>query len=93
MKESSTVIINEILDRNNYINQQSPRRKHQHHIVAANPDPVPVDSYLGARTSQGFIDRFLLATEMYHALAVIAFNKSDLYKAEGSGEVRGWKAM
>ena len=32
------------------------------------------------RTSQGFIDRFLVACEMYHVPAIVVFNKTDLYK-------------
>ena len=32
------------------------------------------------KTSQGFIDRFLVASEAYHVPAIIVFNKSDLYK-------------
>ena len=31
-------IIYKIEDRRNYINRQSPRHKHQHHIIAANLD-------------------------------------------------------
>src|SRR5687767_2714239 len=31
-----TATISAIIDRHNYINRQSPRHKHQHHIVAAN---------------------------------------------------------
>src|SRR5688572_8478337 len=34
----NTAIISGIDERNNYINRQSPRHKHQHHIVAANLD-------------------------------------------------------
>ena len=34
----NTAIITEILSRKNYINRQSPRVKHQHHIVASNLD-------------------------------------------------------
>ena len=34
----SSAIINEILDRHNHINRQSPRHKHQQHIVASNLD-------------------------------------------------------
>src|SRR5678815_1065020 len=33
-----TALIAKICDRTNYINRQSPRVKHQHHIVAANID-------------------------------------------------------
>jgi ribosome biogenesis GTPase len=32
------------------------------------------------KTSQGFIDRFLIASEAYHVPAIIVFNKSDLYR-------------
>jgi len=77
----SNLVIKEILHRNNYINRQSPRHKHQHHIVAANLDQsMLVATLKEPRTSQGFIDRFLVASEMYHVPAVIVFNKSDLYK-------------
>ena len=37
-EDSDSATINAILDRHNYINRQSPRHKHQHHIVAANLD-------------------------------------------------------
>ncbi|HUM96444.1 MAG TPA: ribosome small subunit-dependent GTPase A [Chitinophagaceae bacterium] len=76
-----TAIIHEILRRNNYINRQSPRFKHQHHIVAANLDQsILVATLKEPKTSQGFIDRFLVASEMYHVVPFIVFNKSDLYK-------------
>ena len=80
---SGTALINEILPRHNYINRQSPRHKHQHHIVAANLDQsVLVATLREPRTSQGFIDRFLVASEMYHVKPVVVFNKSDLYRAK-----------
>lgn len=80
---SGTALINEILPRDNYINRQSPRHKHQHHIVAANLDQsVLVATLREPRTSQGFIDRFLVASEMYHVKPVIVFNKSDLFRAK-----------
>lgn len=76
-----TAIITGIIDRHNYINRQSPRHKHQHHIVAANLDQsILVATLIEPRTSQGFIDRFLVASEMYHVPAVIVFNKSDIYR-------------
>lgn len=74
-------IIYKIGERRNYISRQSPRHKHQHHIVAANLDQSLLLATLkNPRTSQGFIDRFLVATEMYHVPAVIVFNKADLYR-------------
>ncbi|MBL7723039.1 MAG: ribosome small subunit-dependent GTPase A [Chitinophagaceae bacterium] len=91
---SSTATINEILDRHNYINRQSPRHKHQHHIVAANLDQsLLVATLKEPKTSQGFIDRFLVASEMYHVPAIIAFNKSDLYKNKEMDKYEQWKAM
>ena len=75
-----TAIITAIHPRRNYINRQSPRHKHQHHIVAANIDQsLLVATLREPRTSQGFIDRFLVASEMYHVASVIVFNKADLY--------------
>lgn len=76
----NTALIDQILPRHNYINRQSPRHKHQHHIVAANLNQtVLVVTIREPRTSQGFIDRFLVAAEMYHVKPVLVFNKSDLY--------------
>ena len=78
---AGTALITTIEDRFNYINRQSPRQKHQHHIVAANLDQSAVIVTLREpRTSQGFIDRFLVACEMYHVKPLIVFNKSDLYR-------------
>lgn len=91
---SSTATINEILNRHNYINRQSPRHKHQHHIVAANLDQsLLVATLKEPKTSQGFIDRFLVASEMYHVPAIIIFNKSDLYKSKEMDRYEQWKAM
>jgi ribosome biogenesis GTPase len=93
-EESSSVIIGSILERHNYINRQSPRHKHQHHIVAANLDQsILVATLKEPRTSQGFIDRFLVASEMYHVQPVIVFNKSDLYKNKELEKYETWKQM
>lgn len=74
-------IITAIHDRKNYINRQSPSHRMQHHIVAANLDQsILIATLKEPRTSQGFIDRFLIACEAYHVPAVIVFNKTDLYR-------------
>jgi ribosome biogenesis GTPase len=91
---AGTAIITEIHTRRNYINRQSPRVKHQHHIIAANLD----QSFLVAtlkepRTSQGFIDRFLVASEMYHVPSSIIFNKADLYKKKDLDKFEAWEKM
>ncbi|HEX2533170.1 MAG TPA: ribosome small subunit-dependent GTPase A [Chitinophagaceae bacterium] len=77
----SSATITRIHDRHNHINRQSPRAKHHQHIVAANLDQsLLVATVREPRTSLGFIDRFLVACEMYHVPAVILFNKSDVYR-------------
>jgi ribosome biogenesis GTPase len=79
--EESSAIISKIEDRRNHINRQSPRAKHQQHIIAANIDQsLLLATIKEPRTSQGFIDRFLVASEMYHVPAILLFNKLDLYK-------------
>lgn len=76
-----SVTITEIAPRKNYINRQSPHNKHQHHIVAANLDQSILFATLkDPKTSQGFIDRFLVTCEAYHVPAIIIFNKADLYR-------------
>ena len=71
-----TAMITAILPRRNYINRQSPRVKHQHHIIAANVDQsLLVATLREPKTSQGFIDRFLVVSEAYHVPSVIVFNK------------------
>lgn len=90
----NTTIISQILPRRNYINRQSPRVKHQHHIVAANLDQsMLVATLKEPKTSQGFIDRFLVASEAYHVPAMIVFNKSDLYRKKEEDRFQQWKEM
>ena len=76
-----SVIITEIADRKNYITRVSPANKHQHHIIASNLDQSLLFATLkDPKTSQGFIDRFLITSEAYHIPSVIVFNKADLYR-------------
>lgn len=91
---SDAAVITEMHDRRNYINRQSPRSKHQHHIVAANLDQsLLIATLKEPRTSQGFIDRFLVACEAYHVPAIIAFNKSDLYRKKEMQKYEDLKEM
>lgn len=93
-KTENTAIINGILPRRNYINRQSPRAKHQHHIVASNLDQsILVATLKEPRTSQGFIDRFLVASEMYHIKPIIVFNKADLFKKKEQEKFEEMKEM
>ena len=76
-----TAMITDILPRKNYITRQSPSHKMQHHIIAANVDQSLMFATLREpRTSQGFIDRFLVTCEAYHVPAMIVFNKTDLHR-------------
>lgn len=90
----SSVMITGIGDRKNYVARQSPRAKHQHHIVAANLDQsLLLATIKEPRTSQGFIDRFLVACEMYHVPAVVVFNKTDVYKDKDWRELERMKTL
>lgn len=78
--EAGTAIICRILERKNYVVRTSPHAK-KNHIVASNLDQGILFATLrDPRTSQGFIDRFLVTCEAYHIPAIIVFNKTDLYK-------------
>ncbi len=79
--EEGGLMITGINERNNYINRQSPANKHQHHIIASNLDQsLLIATLKDPKTSQGFIDRFLVAGESYHIPSIIIFNKSDLFR-------------
>ena len=89
-----TVMITNISDRRNYINRQSPHNKHQHHIIASNLDQSLLFATLKEpRTSQGFIDRFLIASEAYHIPSIIVFNKADVYRKKEMDLFEEWSAM
>jgi ribosome biogenesis GTPase / thiamine phosphate phosphatase len=90
----SSAIISKIFDRVNYINRQSPRMKSQQHIVAANVDQCLLIATLREpRTSPGFIDRFLVACEMYHVKAAVLFNKADIYRKKEMDQFEKLRAV
>ena len=79
-------IIKEIKERSNYVVRQSPRKKHQLHLIASNID----QAYLlitikSPNLKQGFIDRYILMTEPYNIPVEIIFNKSDLLNEKDLG--------
>lgn len=93
-EDERTAIVTEIYDRRNYINRQSPSHRMQHHIVAANLDQsLLVVTLKDPKTSQGFIDRWLVTCEAYHVPAILLFNKSDLYRKKEEERFDKWKAM
>jgi ribosome biogenesis GTPase len=90
----STVTITRIYDRNNYIARTSPHRKVSHHIIASNLDQALLFATLKEpRTSQGFIDRFLITAEAYHIPAMIIFNKADIYRDKELEKFAEWEDM
>jgi len=93
-ESGDSAMITQIRPRRNYINRQSPSHKMQHHIVAANVDQsVLIATLKEPRTSQGFIDRFLVACEAYHVPAVVVLNKADLYQKKEMEKYETWKQM
>jgi ribosome biogenesis GTPase len=86
--------ITEIHDRRNYIARTSPHNKNKHHIVASNVDQTLLFATLKEpRTSQGFLDRFLVSAEAYHVPAVVVFNKCDLFRKKEEELYSSLKAM
>lgn len=92
--ENGPAIITGIEDRRNYIVRSSPQGKHKKHIVAANLDQAMlVCTVKEPRTSQGFIDRFLVTAAAYHIPVLLVFNKKDVYKNKEMEKFEHWKAV
>lgn len=82
VSEAEGMIV-KILPRTNFIVRQSPRRKHDLHLLAANIDQaVLIVTVVQPNLKPGFIDRFLLMTEPHELPVTIVFNKGDLYTDE-----------
>lgn len=87
-------IINEIHPRHNYIVRQSPRNKHQRHIIASNIDQaLLIVTIAQPRTSLGFIDRFIAAAESFHIPVKIVLNKTDLIREKEQEQADYLKAV
>jgi ribosome biogenesis GTPase len=93
-EEKKIAIIKDIEQRNNYIVRVSPHNKNQKHIVAANLDAAVIMATIAEpRTSQGFIDRFLITAEAYHIPAIVVINKIDLLKPKHKEQMEHWQQM
>jgi ribosome biogenesis GTPase / thiamine phosphate phosphatase len=80
--------------RNNYIIRKSNNLSKQTQIIAANIDQAVLFVTMALpRTSQGFIDRFLVTAAAYHIPVILAFNKIDLYDEEGMNLLREYEAI
>lgn len=92
--DKKSVMINAILDRHNYVARQSPHNKRQQHIIASNLDQsILLATLKSPKTSQGFIDRFLVSCEAFHIPAMIVFNKADIYGDKEMILYNEWKKM
>lgn len=89
-----SVTITQIHKRENYITRTSPANKHHHHIIASNLSQSLLFATLkDPKTSQGFIDRFLISSESFHIPTIIVFNKADLYKKKEEEKFEELKLM
>jgi ribosome biogenesis GTPase len=87
-------MIKKILPRRNYVLRQSPRRKHDMHLLAANIDQaVLIVTVVQPDLKPGFIDRFLVMIERDDIPVTIIFNKADLYDDEDLGRLLEMKAV
>lgn len=92
-QEDGELIIN-IHERENYLIRKASRADSQWHIIASNLDQaVVVATIASPRTSQGFIDRFLVTCEAYEIEPVLVFNKIDLYSDKEEKQLQRWVEM
>jgi len=82
-EEKGSAVVTEILPRENYIIRKSTRKTGFSHILASNIDQaVVIATITFPRTSQGFIDRFLVSAESFRIPAKVLINKKDIYEAK-----------
>jgi ribosome biogenesis GTPase len=87
-------MIKKILPRRNYVVRQSPRRKHDLHLLAANIDQaLLIVTVTQPDLKPGFIDRFIVMTERDDIPVTLVFNKADLYDADNLARFEEWKQL
>ena len=80
LPDEETGLITKIFDRDNYIIRKATKLSKITHIIAANLDHAYlIVTLIKPRTSNGFIDRFLVTATGYYIPASLIFNKIDLY--------------
>lgn len=93
-EEEDVAVIDDIVDRKNYISRESPKHQYSRHIIAANLDQAMVIATINhPRTSTGFIDRFLVTAEAFEIPAHVVFNKVDLYKKKELAKLEEYAAI
>jgi ribosome biogenesis GTPase len=92
--DKTQAVISEVLPRQNYIVRQSPRKKHELHLLAANVDQaLLITTIIQPNLKIGFIDRFLLMTEPHNIPVIIVINKYDLLGKEEREIFQGLKIL
>jgi ribosome biogenesis GTPase len=92
--DKNDFVITEIEERRNYIIRQSPRQKHQRHIIASNIDQFFIIATISQpRTSIGFLDRCIAAAECYHIPVTIIINKKDILRDKDLQKLEDWKMI
>ncbi|MDR1112749.1 MAG: ribosome small subunit-dependent GTPase A [Bacteroidales bacterium] len=86
--------ITHIEPRTNYIERKSTNLSKISHLIAANIDlAFLVITLKKPRTSLGFINRFLIATESYRIPVCLIFNKTDLYNTQETAVLSEWQEL
>ena len=86
--EENLGIIQNILERKNYIVRKSVNLSKQSHILASNIDLlVMVITIKDPITTTSFIDRFLVNAEAYSIETLLVFNKYDIYDKEEQNKI------
>ncbi len=92
--EDDLALIDKLYERKNYIIRKSNNLSKQTQIIASNIDLAALVVTLALpRTSQGFIDRFLVTAEAYRIPAILVFNKTDIYAEEGEDLLSYYEKM
>ncbi len=87
-------MITDIQPRRNYVVRQSPRQKHDLHLIASNIDQAfIITTLVQPRLKQGFIDRCLMMTEPHDIPAWIVFHKADIYEDDDLALYEGLKEI
>ena len=92
--EGQEGVITEILPRRNHIVRQAARKSAQTQVLAANVDQaLLVITVSQPRTSDGFIDRFLVTCQAFDIPQAMLINKKDLWSDEDYETAENWKAI
>ncbi len=92
--EGEDGLIDEVLERKNYIVRKASNLSKQSHVLAANVDQALLLVTINYPvTTPVFIDRFLASAEAYGIPVVLVFNKIDRYDKKHLKELELWREL